>query len=477
MGRPEPRQAPMLDLFLLAFVFAFIGSGFRRPFVFVLAYTYIDIVSPQKVSWGVLQHIPISLIAFVCAFLAWAVADDKRGLRLSLRQVLLVALLVYCGMSTTTAEFPDNALDKWSWVWKALLFATFLPLTLRTRLRFEGMALTMVLSVSVIVIGGAIKTLVSGGGYGELKLLVNDNTGLYEGSIISTVAIAVIPLAFWLAKHGTLFKPDWRVKLYAVAISFACLLMPIGTQARTGLICAAVLVAMALRTAKNRFLLVGLLGVAAIVAIPVLPASFTNRMNTIGNHQADQSASTRVAVWKWTLDYVKQHPFGGGFEVYRGNKLVIDKVDVEQDGSNVQINHEQIFDQARAFHSSYFEMLGEQGWPGLAIWLLLHILGVIQMEVVRQRFKKDADPQSQWPENAWIAPLANALQQAQVVYLFGSLFVGIAFQPFCYMLVGLQCGLWGYARQVRHSARPVPMVRRPRPTGRALATEPVLAER
>ena len=157
----------MLDLFLLAFVFAFIGSGFRRPFVFVLAYTYIDIVAPQKVSWGVLQHIPISLIAFICAFLAWAVADDKRGLRLSLRQSLLVVLLVYCGLTTQTADFPDNALDKWSWVWKALLFATFLPLTLRTRLRFEGMALTMVLSVSVIVIGGAIKTLVSGGGYGE----------------------------------------------------------------------------------------------------------------------------------------------------------------------------------------------------------------------------------------------------------------------------------------------------------------------
>jgi probable O-glycosylation ligase (exosortase A-associated) len=457
-GRPEPCHAPMLDLFLLAFVFAFIGSGFRRPFVFVLAYTYIDIVAPQKVSWGVLQHLPISLIAFVCAFLAWAVADDKRGLRLSLRQALLVILLIYCSLTTQTADFPDNALDKWSWVWKALLFATFLPLTLRTRLRFEGLVLTMVLSVSVIVIGGAIKTLSSGGGYGELKLLVNDNTGLYEGSIISTVAIAVIPLSFWLAKHSTLFKPDWRVKLYAVAISFACLLMPIGTQARTGLICVGILVVMTLRTAKNRFLLIGLLCGAALVAMPLLPASFTNRMSTIGNHQADQSASTRVAVWKWTIDYVKQHPFGGGFEVYRANKLVIDKVDVEQDGSNINVSHEQIFDQARAFHSSYFEMLGEQGYPGLSLWLLLHLLGVIQMELVRQRFRRETDPQSQW-----IAPLANALQQAQVVYLFGSLFVGIAFQPFCYMLVGLQCGLWGYAGQVRRKARPIPMVRRPRP--------------
>lgn len=448
----------MLDLFLLAFVFAFIGAGFRRPFVFVLAYTYIDIVAPQKVSWGVLQHLPISLIAFVCAFLGWAMTDDKRDLRFSLRQALLVALLVYCGLTTTTAEFPDNAADKWSWVWKALLFACFLPFTLRTRLRFESMVLTMVLSVGVIVIGGGIKTLVSGGGYGELKLLVNDNTGLYEGSIISAVAIAVIPLAFWLTRHITLFRPDWKVLLFAIGISFACILMPIGTQARTGLICVVILMAMALRTAKRPFLMVGILAAVGLVALPLLPAKFTERMGTIQNHQADQSASTRVAVWKWTLGYVRDHPFGGGFDVYRANKLVIDKVEVEQDGSNVKVEHEQIFDQARAFHSSYFEMLGEQGWPGLSLWLLLHLLGVVQMEVVRFRFRRETDPDS-----VWIAPLANALQQAQIVYLVGSLFVGIAFQPFCYMLVGLQCALWAYAGQVRRLSRPaMATIRRPR---------------
>ena len=45
----------------------------------------------------------------------------------------------------------------------------------------------------------------------ELALLVRNNTGLYEGSILSTAAIATIPLALWLSRHGTIFKPDWRV--------------------------------------------------------------------------------------------------------------------------------------------------------------------------------------------------------------------------------------------------------------------------
>jgi hypothetical protein len=90
----------VLNLFLTAFVLAFLGAGMRRPFLLVLAYTYIDIVAPQKVTWGFLAHIPISLIAFVCAFGAWMVAENKQGIRFSFRQFLLLLLLVYCGLTT-----------------------------------------------------------------------------------------------------------------------------------------------------------------------------------------------------------------------------------------------------------------------------------------------------------------------------------------------------------------------------------------
>ncbi len=441
----------MLDLFLLSFVLAFIGAGFRKPFIFVLAYTYIDIVAPQKVSWGILSHIPVSLIAFLCAFIAWFVAEDKNGIRISLRQFLLLALLVYCGLTTQTADFPVEAAAKWAWVWKALLFALFLPLTLRTRLRIEAIALILVLSIGVIVIGGGIKTVAGGGGYGELRLLINDNTGLYEGSIISAVAIAVIPLALWLMRFGTIFPPDWRVKLFAVALCFSCVLMPIGTGARTGLVCVVVLAAMYLRTAKRRMLIVSLMAGAALIAVPLLPKEFTDRMGTIQNHQSDQSASTRVAVWQWTIEFAKTHPFGGGFDAFRQNRLEYDTVKAKSAGdNNTALEYQPIVEKARAYHSSYFEMLGEQGYPGLAIWLALHLLGVWQMEVLRRRFRKETKE-----EFRWVSPLAEALQQAQVVYLVGSTFVGIAFQPFCYMLVGLQCGLWAYAKRVRE-AEPKP---------------------
>ncbi len=434
----------MLDLALTGFVLGLLALGLRRPWLWVMAYCYIDIVAPQRMSYRLLAALPISLIVFVAAFGGWALLDDKRDSRFTLRQILLLLLLVYCGITTLFADFAVEALTKWGWVWKALVFAAFVPLTLRTRLRIEAIVLTMVLAAGSIVISGGIKTLVSGGGYGALKFFVNDNSGLYEGSIISCVAIAIIPLIWWLVKHGTIFAPEWRVKVFGLALTFACLLIPVGTQARTGLICIALLGVLTLRNVKRRFLYIAVVSALALVAVPFLPDSYTKRMGTIENHDSDESASTRMAVWAWTLDYVKDHPFGGGFEAYRGNKLTIETRDTDAAaGGSTSVEVDQLTDAGRAYHSSYFEMLGEQGWPGLILWLWLQALGLWQMERLRSRWKMRTGA-----GETWQAPLASALQQAQLIYLTGSVFVGIAFQPFILMLIGVQCGLWSYLRRI-----------------------------
>jgi len=438
------------DLAFIAFLVAIFGMGFRRPFLFVLAYVYVDIVSPQRLTYLLLNSVPISLIAVVLAIAGWAMTDDKSGARLGPRQIMMLALLAYCGWTTQSADFAAEAANKWSWVWKSLAFAIFLPLTLRNRLRIEALLLFMLLSAGSIIIVGGIKTLVSGGGYGELNLMVTNNSGLYEGSIISTVAIAIIPLILWFPRFGTIFPPDWRVKLFAFALAFACLLIPVGTSARTGLMCMGLLALLMLRTAKRRFTYSVMIAATTLIAMPLLPQSFLDRMQTIRTYQSDTSASTRIAVWRWTWDYVQTHPFGGGFEAYRQNRLRYETVRVAGDGIATSVERTEQVDQARAYHSAYFEMLGEQGWPGLILWLMINLGGVIRMEVLRIRYRNAP------PDQAWIAPLANALQTAHLVYLLGAAFVGIAFQPFVYMLIGTQIALdMLLARQKRRADRPV----------------------
>ena len=430
----------MRDLAFLAFLLALLGLGLRRPFLLVLVYVYIDIVAPQRLTYYLLNALQISLVAVALAVGGWLLADDKRDVRVAPRQLLIALLLLYCGVTTLYADFPLEARDKWDWVWKALAFAAFLPLTLRTRLRIEGLLLFMVLSASSIIIVGGIKTLVSGGGYGTLNLMVDNNSGIYEGSTISTVAVAIVPIIAWLARHGTLYPRDWRVNGFALSLGFACLLIPIGTSTRTGLVCIGLVALLSLRTVKRKALYLGALAAAALVATPLLPAAFTSRMSTIGAPQADESASTRLAVWAWTWDYAKSHPFGGGFNAYRQNYFVYQLQST--DGSGPRL----VVDKARAYHSAYFEMLGEQGYPGFLMWLTINLAGIIRMEVLRRRHRDG--------ELAWAGSLAGALQSAHLVYLLGAAFVGIGFQPFIYMLIGAQIGLDTYAGRQGAGERP-----------------------
>ncbi|MEM1197279.1 MAG: DUF5935 domain-containing protein [Pseudomonadota bacterium] len=442
----------MLGMVFLAFVAFVLLLGVRRPFLWVLLYVYIDIIAPQRIAWGLIQNISISFVAFIAAFGGYLILDRKPYLSVSARQMLLAALLAYCFWTTGNADFPVEAQTKWEWVWKALLFAIFLPFTLTSRARIEALALTLVLAVGMIVIATGMKVVLGGGGYGNLNFFVDDNSGIYESSTLATVAIALTPLIWWFTRHGTIFRPHWSVTGFAIALIFACLLIPIGTEARTGLVCIAALGVLLLRYSKRRVLFIAGAGALGLAALPFLPPSYYERMATIAEPGGDESASTRVAVWKWTLDYAAQNPLGGGFDAYRGNSFTYEMPVKKESGNTTAVELRQVTDEARAYHSSIFEVLGEQGWPGLFLWLTLHALGLWQMERIGARWRGRAraaqDDGGLDEDEAWIAPMATALQLASLIYLVGALFQGIAYQPVMLMLIGLQIGLNSYCRRI-----------------------------
>ena len=100
-------------------------------------------------------------------------------------------------------------------------------------------------------------------------------------------------------------------------------------------------------------------------------------------------------------------------------------------------------------------MLGEQGYPGLIIWLMIHLGGIWRMEVVRKRYTKEHKEGEEW-----IAPFALALQNGQIIYMVGCTFVGIAYQPFIYMLIAMQIGLDTYTARRRSEAAFKPLQQR-----------------
>src|SRR5262249_2859413 len=96
-------------------------------------------------------------------------------------------------------------------------------------------------------------------------------------------------------------------------------------------------------------------------------------------------------------------------------------VTLRPDGSEFSIN-------GLASHSIYFEVLGEQGWIGLGIFLSIFAVFFLNMRRVRGRARRREDL-------AWMEGLASALMQSMLIFMAGAAFSGIAHQPLHYYLI------------------------------------------
>lgn len=160
-------------------------------------------------------------------------------------------------------------------------------------------------------------------------------------------------------------------------------------------------------------------------------------MDMIKGYKVDSLVLIWIVVWKWMIDYVDVYLLGGGFDVYCGNCLCIDKMQVVQDGGQIDVVNIVEYDQLWVYYSFYFEMFGEQGWLGLILWFGIYFGGLFSMECLWVRLWK-------WDDMFWLLLFVGVLMQVYLIYLVGGVFVGIVFQLFVYMLVGVQIGLFIY---------------------------------
>jgi O-antigen ligase len=142
-------------------------------------------------------------------------------------------------------------------------------------------------------------------------------------------------------------------------------------------------------------------------------------MSTIPEYNGEISALSRIGVWKWTLGFVAENPLGGGFDAYHINHAV---VPIENQPERV------IEIRSRAFHSSYFEILGEHGIPGIMLYTALLAALFLNARSAKRR-------------DDWTSRLAVGIQHGALVYMVSGLFIGIAFQPFLYYLIGASVAL------------------------------------
>ena len=426
------------SVFVLLIYFAILGAGFGSSYLLTLGYLWVDMFRPNNVVYPGYRFVPVALIMGGVAVASYLLADRRFPPRIGAQTILTIAFAAWITLTTLWAVSPDAAWAKWDWAFNTVAFSAFIPFVIRSRNHIEGFLQVMVFSIMADLIPYGAKTLVNGGGYGRAYGLIEGNFFLGQGEMLSAACFMLLPIILFLMKNSTIVPRTSYTRLGYVGIIVFAILTAIGTHERTALVGMVVFAAMTWWTSKRKFLWATLIVLSGVAIVVMAPQSWTDRMATVSvsSRPTDDSALVRIRVWAWTLRFVGENPNGGGFDAYRINTIVLPD---PQDSNTPKIEN------ARAFHSSYFEVLGEHGWVGFSLFMALVTASFRYLGQAARSARGN-------PGLQWAGELAYALQSSLLVMLACGLVIGIAFQPFFYDLFALSFCLRECTRRIESRA-------------------------
>lgn len=410
----------MVDLFIFFVFIFFVFFGVTRPHVAFSGYIWVDIFNPQQISFGFLSTVPMSfsmaLVCLVSLVLSFKKLKKPADFKIV---IVLVLFILWVTLTTIFSYFPIHAWFKWDVVFKTLVMTLIFFFVINKKEQLELCFIVFTLSASYFLVTAGAKIMTGGGGYGSNLITGAGNSGLAESSTLSMVAIMLIPMVLFLKRNTILFEGLKDKKILWLLPHIFILATVVGTQARTGFVALIVFLGLKISVSANKVRNIFLICTLASFAYTfILSDDWKDRMNTITNASEDSSASGRMLVWQWTLDFAKTHPLGGGFKAFIANagqwQLYSDKP-IEDEGS-------------KAFHSIYFEVLGEHGYIGLALFLLLIFLSWRSNMQVIKRGKGNANMQ-------WHCECGQMLNHSLIIFCVSGAFIGVAFQPILYYYV------------------------------------------
>jgi len=341
----------MRDVFVLLVVFSAVPLIFLRPHVGILAWCWISYMNPHRLSWGIAYDFPVAMVVALATLGAWALSKDPKKLQITPVTGLLLAFVVWMTFANLFAMVPDLAFQKWTQSFKILLMTFITMVLMQSRERLHAMIWVIVLSLGFFGAKGGMFTALGGGTslvWGPPGSFIADNNAL------AMALIMVLPLVWYLQLQTE--SKLIRIGLYGLMILTAFSIL--GSQSRGAFLGGIAMAAFLVWKSRQRLML-SLVVVGFLTAsVFFVPQSWIDRMRTIETYQEDSSALSRLEVWGFAIKLTNDRPLvGGGFRVSYDDAIYLKYVPDARKG------------RGRNYHSVYFEILGELGYPGLLVYL------------------------------------------------------------------------------------------------------------
>ena len=396
----------MRDLLMLAIVGSTLPFVFRHTWVGVLLWTWISIMNPHKLAFGFAYDAPWAALVAVVTLISVLFNRDKLSMPWDPPVKALLAFVIWTCITTAFAFYPVLSWDQLIKVLKIQLMTAIAFAALRERKHIEFFIWIMVLSIGFYGFKGGIFTIAGGG---EQRVW-GPPGGFIEGNNeIGLALVVVIPLMNYLRAVATRGWIRWGL-LALMALSATAAL---GTQSRGALLAVFAMGLMLWIQSKQKIRAAIFMISLATVLLALMSLSWETRMRTIIDYDQDSSAMGRINAWKMAFNLANHQLFGGGFEMY---------------SSEVFARYAPIPEDIHAAHSIYFQVLGEHGYIGLILFLLIWFF------TFRTAGKVRAEAQKR-PETQWLESLVAMCQVSLIGYAVGGAFLSLAYFDLPYDIV------------------------------------------
>ena len=399
----------MRDILVTLLVFGAIPFIFVRPYFGVLVWSWLSLMSPHRLCFGFAYSMPFAQIVAIATVFGFFYYREKIIPKSTSVLWFWIFFVLWTGVTTYFAIYPEEAFVAWNKFMK-ISFMVFLTIVMTSdKQKLHALVWVVAMSLAFYGFKGGIYTILTGGGgrvWGPSGSFIEDNNAL------ALAMVMVLPLIRYLQLN----TDSLMVRKGLLALMGFVVLAILGTQSRGGFLGLAVMGIYLIWKSRHKFTL----AIIAVIAIPFIisfmPESWHERMASIKNYKQDTSATRRIEAWTFAINFAKDHPIvGGGFAGFSERQY------------SLYAPGAKVFTGA---HSIYFEVLGEHGYVGLSLFLLLGFTTFFGANRIRKKAKH-------YDDMLWASDLATMLQVSLVGYAISGAFLELATFDLYYVLVSM----------------------------------------
>jgi len=408
----------MRDIALTLVFVVLLGMVFKQPVVGAYLWAWFSLMNPHKLTWGFAYNLPFALIIAVVTMSVAVFTKKRQPVPLNAVTALWLSLVVWMTVTSLFAmNDPAVVFNRWLFVFKIhlMLYVSLWLVIEEKHLKLLVVVVTM--SVAFFGIKGGIFTALTGGSY----RVWGAPDGMIAGNNELAVAlVTLVPFLYWMQQTAA---NKWLRRGLFLAMML-CILSILGSQSRGALLAVFAMLLFLGAKSQHPFRFTLLLLVSVSVAVALMPDSWTERMDTIGNYQQDESAMSRLWTWQTLWNAAVDRPLvGAGF---KADALVVFTRYAPTGGQWEMFSD---FTRVWVAHSIYFQMLGEHGFVGLGLYLALWTTVWFRCGRVGRRARQVPSLAS------WMPLLMRMTQVSLIGFAVGGAFLSLAYLdlPFYYM--------------------------------------------